>query len=177
VANEQLTAPELNKNEQIESQIHANLFFDSQAVVHKEFVTQGQTVNKQYCREILERLRKSTSCPARDCRHLNAAPQQRSLSDCHLSERIFDQKEYSSSSQPPYSPDLSQCDFFFFPKLKFHLKDRHFGTVDNIQKFVTEQLRALPHEEFQHCYREWDQCLRQCVASQENYFDVDSVDL
>jgi len=33
-------------------------FFDSQGVVHKEFVPQGQTVNKQYYREVLERLRK-----------------------------------------------------------------------------------------------------------------------
>ena len=32
--------------------------------------------------------------------------------------------------QPPYSPDLSPCDFFLFPKLKFHLGGRHFGTVD-----------------------------------------------
>jgi len=36
--------------------------------------------------------------------------------------------------QPPYSPDLSPLDFFLFPKLKFHLKSRHFGTVVNIQK-------------------------------------------
>jgi hypothetical protein len=27
--------------------------------------------------------------------------------------------------------------------------------VDNTQKVVTDQLRALPHEDFQHCYREW----------------------
>ena len=30
--------------------------FDSQGVVHKEFVPQGQTVDKQYYREVLERL-------------------------------------------------------------------------------------------------------------------------
>jgi transposase len=79
--------------------------------------------------------------------------------------------------QPPYSPDLSPCDFFLFPKLKFHLKGRHFGNVDNIQKVVTDQLRALPHEDFQHCYREWEQRLRRCVASQGNYFQADNVDL
>jgi hypothetical protein len=45
---------------------------------------------------------------------------------------------------PPYSPDLSPCDFFLFPKFKFRLKGRHFGSVDNIQKVVTDQLRALP---------------------------------
>ena len=34
------------------------VFFDSQGVVYKEFVSTGQTVNKQYYREVLERLRK-----------------------------------------------------------------------------------------------------------------------
>jgi len=33
-------------------------FLDSQGVVHKKFVPLGQTVNKQYYREFLERLRK-----------------------------------------------------------------------------------------------------------------------
>jgi hypothetical protein len=78
--------------------------------------------------------------------------------------------------KPPYSPDLSPCYFLLFPELKCHLKGCHFGTVDNIQKVVTDQLGALPHEEFQHCYREWEQCLRRCVASQGNYFEGDNVD-
>jgi len=33
-------------------------FFESGGFVHKEFVHQGQTVNKQHYREFLERLRK-----------------------------------------------------------------------------------------------------------------------
>jgi hypothetical protein len=70
--------------------------------------------------------------------------------------------------KPPYSPDPRLCDFFLFPKFKFHLKVRHHETVDNTQKVVTDQLRALLHEFFQHCYREWGQRLRLCVASQEN---------
>ena len=76
----------------------------------------------------------------------------------------------------PYSLDLSPCDFFLFPKFKFHLRGCHFGTVDNIQKVVTDQLRALPHEDFQHCYRQWEQRLRRCVASEGNYFEGDRVD-
>jgi hypothetical protein len=48
--------------------------------------------------------------------------------------------------------------------------------VDNVQKVVTDQLRALPQEFFQHCYREWEQRLRRCVASEGNYFEGDDVD-
>jgi transposase len=66
---------------------------------------------------------------------------------CHTAISVNEclaKKGISVVPQPPYSPDLSPCDFFLFPKLKFHLKGRHLGTVDNIQKVVTDQLRALP---------------------------------
>jgi hypothetical protein len=79
--------------------------------------------------------------------------------------------------QSPYLPDLSPCDLFLLPKLKFYLKVRHFGTVDDLQNVVTDQLRALQHEYFQHCYWEWEQPLRRCVASQGNNIEGDNVDL
>ena len=78
--------------------------------------------------------------------------------------------------QPQYSPDLSPCDFLLFQKLKFHLKGRHFGTVENIEKAVTAQLKAIPVSDIQRCYEEWER-LRRCVASQGNYFEVDKFDL
>jgi hypothetical protein len=77
--------------------------------------------------------------------------------------KFFMKKGIPMVLQSPYSPDLSPCDLFLLQKLKFHLKGRHFGTVDNIQKVLTDQLRALP--------------LRLCVAAQENYFEGDNVDL
>jgi len=58
--------------------------------------------------------------------------------------------------QPPYSLDLSPCDFFLFPQLKNHLKGRHFGTLDNIQKSVTDKLKGIPAEAFQHCYKKME---------------------
>jgi len=101
-------------------------------------------------------------------------------SPCHTAISVNEflvKKCISVVPQPPYSPDPSPCDFFLFPKLKFHLKGRHFGTLDNIQMVVTYQLRGLLREDFQHCYRKWEQRLRRCVASQGNYFEVDNVDL
>jgi len=56
VAHEQLTTPKESKNEQIKTMLICS--FDSQSVVHNEFVPQGQTFNKQYYREVLEQLRK-----------------------------------------------------------------------------------------------------------------------
>jgi len=113
-------------------------FVDSQGIVRKEFVLQGQTVNKHYYREVLERLRKRIHrvrpeiADTRMLHHDNAL--------CHTAisvNEFLTKKDIPVLPQPPYSSDLSPCDFFLFPKLKFHLKGRHFGNVDNIQKVVT----------------------------------------
>jgi len=79
--------------------------------------------------------------------------------------------------QPPNSPDLSPCDFFLFPWLKNRLKRRHFGTLDNIQKSITDELKGMPVEAFQHHYEQWKQRLCRCVAAQGNYFEGDNLDL
>ena len=107
-------------------------FFDSQGVVHKEFRPQGQTVHKQYYREFPERLRKRVHRVRPEIvdtwmLHHDNAP-------CHTSISVNEflaKKDISMVPQPPYSPDLSPCEFFLFPKLKFHLKI-------NIQKVVTD---------------------------------------
>jgi len=58
-----------------------------------------------------------------------------------------------------------------FPWLKNHLKGCHFGTLDNIQKNVTDELKGVPAKASQQCYEQWKQRLRLCVAAQGNYFE------
>jgi len=153
-------------------------FFDSQGVVHKEFVPQRQTVNKQYYREFLERLRKMVHRVRPEIAdtwmlHHDNAP-------CHTAISVNEflaKKGYFSGFAATILAWSESMWLLPFPKLKFHLKGRHFGTVYNIQKVVTDQLRTLPHEDVQHCYREWEQRLRRCVASEGNYFEGDNVDL
>ena len=86
------------------------------------------------------------------------------------SMNFWQKKKHSFGSSAPYSPDLS-------PRLKNHLKGRHFVTLDNIQKSVTDELKGIPAETFQHCYEQWKQRLRRCVAAQGNYFEGDNLDL
>jgi len=153
-------------------------FFDSQRIVHTKFVPQAQTVNQFYYREILESQRKRVvfvrpSIANNWMLHHDNAP-------CHTAISVIEilaQKGIPVAPQSPYSPDMSPCDFFLFPKLKFHLKGRHFGTVENIDKVVTYQLKAIPVSDFQGCYEGWEQRLWICVASQGNYFEGDKLDL
>ncbi|GFV53818.1 protein GVQW3 [Trichonephila clavipes] len=58
-----------------------------------------------------------------------------------------------------------------------HLKGHHFGTLENIQTAVTDQLKAIPISEFHQCYEEWKKRLQRCVASEGSYFEGDNVEL
>ncbi|GFV43523.1 putative transposase [Trichonephila clavipes] len=82
-------------------------------------------------------------------------------------------KNIPVAPQPPYSPDLSPCDFFLFPKLKSHFKGHRFGTLVNIQTAVTDQLKAIPISEFPQCHEEWNKRLQRCVDSEGSYFEGD----
>jgi len=120
-------------------------FFDSQGIVHREFEPPGQTVNQTFYWEVLETLRKRVACVqpgiARTWMlHHNNAP-------CHMTvsnNEILAEKSIPVVPQSPYLLDFSPCDFFLFPWLKIHSNGRHFGTLDNIQKSVTDELKAIP---------------------------------
>jgi len=49
---------------------------------------------------------------------------------------------------PPYSPDLSPCDFFLFPKMKLKLKGRRFDTIEEIQAESQKVLDTLIEKDF-----------------------------
>ena len=115
----------------------------------------GQTVDQTFYQEVLERLRKRVARVRPGIAsiwmlHHNTA--------CHtavsMNEFLAKTKSIPVVPQPPYSLDLSPCDFFLFPRFKNHLKGCHFGTLDNIQKSVTDELKGIPAEAFQHCYEQ-----------------------
>jgi hypothetical protein len=99
---------------------------------------------------------------------------------CHTAislNEFLAEKSIPVVPQPHCSSDLSPCDFILFPRLKNNLKGHHFGTLVNIQKSVTDELKGIPEEAFQHCYQQWKQRLHRCVAAQGNYFEGDNFQL
>jgi len=99
---------------------------------------------------------------------------------CHPAVSINEflaEKSIHVFPQPPYLPDLSPCDFFLFPRLKNHLKGRHYGTLDNIQKSVTDKLKGILAEVFSTATNNGKKRLCRCVAAQGNYFEGDNLDL
>ena len=85
-------------------------------------------------------------CPARvlSTRQLVSSSRQCTGSPDSCCTRIFSPKQVCMLNHLPYSPNLSPCDHFLFPKLKLPLKGRLFENVQDIQGAVTSSLRAIP---------------------------------
>jgi len=54
---------------------------------------------------------------------------------------------------PPYSPDLSPCEFFLFPKLKRRIKGRRFDTIEEIQEESQRVLDTVLKRDCQGCFQ------------------------
>jgi hypothetical protein len=66
---------------------------------------------------------------------------------------------------------LAPCNFSLFPKLKTHLKEHHFGRVENVQAAAARALNNISSEDFLQCCEEWQQCWNGCIRSQGAYFE------
>ena len=74
-------------------------------------------------------------------------------------------------NHPPYSPDLSPCDHFLFPKLKLPSKGRLFEDVQDIQGAVTSTLRAIPQEDLQRSFQSLLDHATRCIDAEGMYFE------
>lgn len=73
------------------------------------------------------------------------------LSSCAAREGLLDVTRtlLIGLAAPPYSPNLSTCAFFLFPRVKYRLRGYHFETVDGIQRTVTDDALKKLTEDFQ----------------------------
>ena len=86
-------------------------------------------------------------------------------------QEFLARKQVCVLNHPPYSPDLSPCDYFLFPKLKLPLKGRLFEDDQDIQGVVTSSLRAIPQEDVQRLFQSLLDCATHCIDAEGMYFE------
>jgi histone-lysine N-methyltransferase SETMAR len=59
-----------------------------------------------------------------------------------LTTNVLEKMHWEVLPHPPYSPDLSPCDFYLFEPLKEALSDSQFQDDDGVAEFAHEWLRA-----------------------------------
>jgi len=149
-------------------------FFDSDGIIHKEFVPAGQTMNSAFYEEVLKQLlwRIHRVRP-----ELHRTGQWMLLHDnapthCAVCVHQFlAQHGVPVLDHPPYSPDLAPADFFLFPCLKSIMKGTRFADMVAIQERVTAVLWSIPKEAFADIFQKLYERCQQCVMKDGDYFE------
>ena len=72
---------------------------------------------------------------------------------------------------PPYSPDLSPCDFFLFPMLKKMLSGNKYTSRSSLGSAIYQCLQQIPKEDYLSAFRGWVKRLQKCVSVKGEYFE------
>ena len=153
------------------------VFFNWEGVMHQEYAPPGQKLIRSttstffpgWERQYNENSRSYVWATSDWQLHQDNAP-------THASptlQSFLAKHQITCITQSPYSPDLAPCDSWFFLKLKSPLKRKRFQSISEIQENMTEQLMAIPTQDFAECFEQWKRCWENCVRSQAAYFEGD----
>ena len=70
---------------------------------------------------------------------------------------------------PPYSPDLTPCDFWLFPKLR----GSRYETIEEIKEAMIKVIDTLTQEDFHWASQKLLEWYNKCIAAGGDYFEGD----
>jgi hypothetical protein len=144
-------------------------------VVRAEFVPRGTTVNSEYYKGPLELLRDNVR-RKRPEKWKNGFVLHHDKAPCHTAlviRQLLADKIITVCPHSPYSLHLVRCGFWLFRKIKLTMKGNRFDTIPEVEAATKERLRALTKDDFQSCFRSWQNLWKKCIDSKGDYFEGD----
>ena len=74
-------------------------------------------------------------------------------------------------NHPPYSPDLSPCDFFLFPRLKKMLSGNKYMSRSSLGSAIYQCLQQISKEDSLSAFCDWVKRLQKYVSVKGEYFE------
>ena len=149
------------------------IFFDSKGPVLHIPVPKGSSVNGKFYGESVptelvdfyQKRRPRTGVRGIKLLHDNAPAHKSATVQEYLKESGLDVLDH-----PPYSPDLSPCDFWLFLRLKEMLAGHRFESRCGIGSAVYQCLQHIPKEDYQAAFQKWVDRCKMCVEADRAYF-------
>ena len=150
--------------------LHA-IFFDSKGQIP---VPKGSSVTGKFYRESVltqlvdfyQKRRLRTSVRGIKLFHDKAPAHKSTTAQEYMKESGLDVLDH-----PPYSPDLSPCDFWLFPRLKEMLAGHHFESRCGIGSAVYQCLQHIPKKDYRAAFWKWVDRCKMCVEADGVYFE------
>ncbi len=149
------------------------LFFDVRGPLLIEWMPKGTTINAPRYVDTLMQLHKNIKNRRRGklsagvvLLHDNAKPH-----TAKLTQSILNTLNLEVLIHPPYSPDLSPCDYAVFGSLKKHLEGKRFSTDDEVKKAVKEWMLQVGAKFWRDVIYKLPQRWEKCIARNGDYVE------
>ena len=70
-----------------------------------------------------------------------------------------------------YSPDLAQCDFWLFPRIKKHIKGRIFSSNSEVEGALRRVIGDNDENEFKEAMQARFRRMKKCIQAKRCYFE------
>ena len=74
---------------------------------------------------------------------------------CEVVKSFLASEKVKVLNHPPYSPDLSPCDFFLFLRLKKMLSGNKYMSRSSLGSAIYQCLQQIPKEDYLSAFRDW----------------------
>lgn len=167
------SAPVKAKTRLSAGKVLATVFFDFKGVLLIDFLHERRTVNAAYYCQLLDNARtayrrKRRGFPIRDVILLqdNARPHTAALSMTKI-----ETLSWTTLEHPPYSPDLSPCDYHLFGPMKEALGGQRFDDDVAVEDFVRNWLMAQPRSFYENGIKKLSSRWEKCVMKSGDYVE------
>ena len=89
---------------------------------------------------------------------------------CEFIKSFLASEKVEVLNHPPYSPDLSPCDFFLFPRLKKMFSGNKYTSRSSLCSAIYQCLQQIPKEYYLSAFHDWVKRLQTCVSEKGEYF-------
>ena len=147
------------------------IFFDSKGPVLQIPVPKGSSVTGKFYRgsvltKLVDFYQTVTVVRSIKLLHDNAPAHKSATVQEYLKESGLDVLDH-----PPYSPDLSPCDFWLFPGLMEILAGHRFESRCGLGSAIYQCLQHIPKEDYLVAFRKWVDRCKMCVEADGAYFE------
>ena len=90
---------------------------------------------------------------------------------CEAVKSFLASEKVKVLNHPPYSPDLSPCDFFLFPRLKKIFSGNKYMARSSLGSAFYQCLQQIRKEDYLSAFRNLVKRLQKCVSIKGEYFE------
>ncbi len=148
--------------------------FNSNGLIVQIPVPKGRTVTgKFYKNNVLTKVKKhyAKQRPATGIKGLCLIHDNAAAHKCALVQNFLETEKVVELPHPPYSPDLSPCDFFLFPMLKKTLSGRRYEGRSALGSAIFQCLQGIPRNAYFSAFTDWISRLEKCISVKGEYFE------